>query len=202
MKISRSNAPRVIILTGTCRSGKSTLLFALLRSLRRELLKVAGIIADGLWENGMRSGFNLLDLKSGVFTPLCRRSADGESRGSTPFVFFQEGMAAGEKALSIMNCSSADVVIVDEVGPLEIRGEGWAPYLPPLLALEGPAHLWVVRHTCLEKVQRKWGLEDAEIVDVKEPGAARLLKSFCMGNRRTVAGAVSEMPEKERITLI
>lgn len=180
----RTGRSSVIILTGECRSGKSTLLFALLRSLRRERFKVAGIIAEGLWENGMRSGFNLLDLQSGALTPLCRRVTEDGPRRTTPYVFFEEGMAAGERALSIRQCAGADLVIVDEIGPLEIRGEGWAPCLSPLLALERPLHLWVVRHTCLGEVRRIWGLDDAEVVDVKEAGAARLLKSFCMRNGR------------------
>lgn len=169
----------LIILSGPRGSGKSTLLFTLLPLLRKEKLKVGGIIAQGLWQNGIRSGFNLLDLESGKYTPLCRRSDENGARQPTPFTFFEEGMASGEKALSVQQCSNADVVIVDEVGPLEIQGEGWAPLLSPLLELDRPVHIWVVRHDCVGAVKRIWGLEDVEVVDVNDAGAAGILKNFC-----------------------
>lgn len=91
---------------------------------------------------------------------------------------------------------------MDEVGPLEIRGEGWAPCLPPLLALDGPVHLWVVRHTCLEKVRHAWKLENVAIVDVKEPGAAWLLKSFCMSTGRGAGNPAPRIPEKAEVELV
>jgi nucleoside-triphosphatase len=172
--------PAVTILTGPRQSVKTTLLLALLHNLRSKQLKVAGIIAEGLWQNEIRSGFNLIDLSDGVATPLCRRSTDGGPRQATPFVFCREGIAAGEKALSIERCIDADLVLVDEVGPLEIRGEGWAPRLAPLLELSKPVHLWVVRDTCLETVRDRWRLEHVEIVDVKETSALSRLKTFCL----------------------
>ena len=177
--------PSVIILTGPLRSGKTTLLLALLYYLRRERLTVAGIIAEGLWEKGVRSGFNLLDVAENVITPLCRRAGENGPRGATPYVFSREGMAAGRRALSVERCAAADVIFVDEVGPLELRGGGWAPSLSPLLAVRGPVHLWVVRDSCLDEVKRMWGLEDAEVVDVKGTDALGRLTGLCLRNAQS-----------------
>ncbi|HOI15097.1 MAG TPA: nucleoside-triphosphatase [Geobacteraceae bacterium] len=175
-----SQQPSVIILTGPLRSGKSTLLLALLYYLRRERLTVAGIIAEGLWEKGVRSGFNLLDVAENVIIPLCRRADENGPRAATPYVFSREGMAAGRRALSVERCAAADVVFIDEVGPLEIRGEGWAPSLSPLLDVRDLIHIWVVRESCLDGVKRMWGLEDAEVVDVKETDAVGRLTGLCL----------------------
>jgi len=175
-----SARPSVVILTGSLHSGKSTLLLALLYYLRGEGLKVAGIIAEGLWEKGVRSGFNLLDITDNELTPLCRRAPGNGPAASTPYFFSGEGMAAGRRALSPERCSPADVIIIDEVGPLEIRGGGWAPSLSPLLGLPGPLHLWVVREKCLDEVKRAWGLEGAQVVDVKETDVIGRLKGLCL----------------------
>lgn len=176
----RSEQPSIAILTGQRHSGKTTLLSELLRHLRKEGLRVSGIIAEGLWHNGIRSGFNLVDVSDGSLTPLCRRGNDDEPEQATPYIFNEEGMTAGIRALSGERCANADVILVDEVGPLEIRGMGWAPHLAPLLQLSGPVHLWVVRHACLEQIRDRWQLEHAEIIDVTEESALNRLTGFCL----------------------
>ncbi len=112
--------------------------------LRCEGLKVAGIIAEGLWENGARSGFNLLDITDNELTPLCRAPPETAPAASNSYVFSGEGMAAGrEGPCPRERCSPADVIIVDEVGPLERSGEGdGAPSLSPLLVCRVHCILW------------------------------------------------------------
>ncbi len=86
------------------------------------------------------------------------------------------------KALSPERCTGADDVMVDEVGILESRGFGWANCLDPLLELDGPVHVWVVRNSCLEPVRRKWGLYKAKTVTAEDPDALNRLLSACMAN--------------------
>lgn len=171
--------PKTVIVTGPCQSGKSTLLSAFVRLLREKGMKVAGIIAVGLWRNNRRTGFDLLDISDGRKVPLCRRTADGISIDGLPFAFDQAGLMAGYEALSVGRCTGADVVIVDEVGVLELRGRGWSERLSPMLALDGPVHVWVVRESCLEEVRRRWGLGGAEVVSIEGVGALERLVAAC-----------------------
>jgi nucleoside-triphosphatase THEP1 len=170
----------VVILSGPGQSGKTTLLAALVNRLRREGLKVAGILAEGLWETGIRSGFDLTDLSDSSSTPLCRRRADNGPQSGIPFDFFEDGFAAGIKALSPERCAGADVVVVDEIGFLELDGKGWSPVLRPLLELDGAVHVWVVRHKLLEAVRAVWGLATAQVVTVEGPDALNRLKTACL----------------------
>ncbi len=176
--------PRVIILTGPCQSGKSTLLSALASLLRAKGMKVAGIIAVGLWQDNRRAGFDLIDLADGRATPLCRRTTDDGLIDGVPFGFVNAGLEAGFEALSIERCAEVDFVFIDEVGFLEIRGLGWAGCLVPLLKLDGPVHIWVARGDCLEEVMQKWGLAGAEIVKVEGPDALNRLLSACLEIQR------------------
>jgi nucleoside-triphosphatase THEP1 len=178
--LHKRKAPSVIILAGPVQSGKSSLLTDLACILREKGLKISGIIARGLLENGARSGFDIIDLADGSITPLSRRVPDGKTSNGIPYVFYDSGLAAGMKALSAERCSGADFVMVDEVGILESRGFGWAKCLDPLLELDGPVHIWVVRSGCLEPVCQKWGLYDAEIVMVEEADALNRLLHACM----------------------
>ncbi len=170
----------VTILTGPCQSGKTTLLSALVYLLRKECVTVAGILAVGLWEKDVRSGFNLIDLSDGSTTPLSHRIPDGGLHDGIPFVFYEAGIEAGMNSLSPEKCRSADVVIIDEIGFLELQGKGWASCLPRLLETDGMVHVWAVRGKILDKVRAAWGLEDARIVSVEEDDALNHLKTACL----------------------
>jgi len=170
----------VIILSGPGQSGKTTLLSALVCRLREEGVKVAGILAEGLWENGVRSGFNLIDLSDNSSVSLSRRIPDNDLRNGIPFDFYEAGLSAGMKALSPTRCAGADVVILDEVGYLELQGKGWSSSLQALLEIEGIVHVWAVRRKLLDKVRAAWDLEAARIVSVEEPDALNRLKIACL----------------------
>ena len=157
--------PKTIILTGEPQEGKSTLLANALEKLSD--MQLAGILARGLWKNDLREGFDLIDLASGQTTPLARRNPLA-TPGTIPFTFFEQGMTAGIHALDPIRCRDADLVCVDEVGKLEIKNKGWAPLLPPLLELEHPVHLWVVRRELVEAVSLKWHLTEPTIVSVND----------------------------------
>ena len=56
------------------------------------------------------------------------------------------------------------VVIVDEVGRLELKGRGWAESLDLLLSLPGKPVILTVRDHFLEEVKQRWNLHAAEVV--------------------------------------
>jgi nucleoside-triphosphatase THEP1 len=176
--------PSAVILCGPGQSGKTTLLSALVYQLRKESITVAGILAVGLWEKDVRSGFNLLSLADGSTVPLSHRIPDDGLHNGVPFVFYQAGVEAGMKALSPDTCMDADVVIVDEVGFLELQGKGWASCLPRLLEMEGVVHVWAVRRKLLDEVRAAWDLAAAPIVSVEETDALDRLKTACMGGMK------------------
>lgn len=172
--------PSVVILSGNGQSGKTTLLSALVELLKREELKVAGILAEGLWENGVRSGFNLIDLSDNSSVSLSRRIPDNDLRNGIPFDFYEAGLVAGMNALSPTRCAGTDVVIIDEVGYMELQGKGWSSSLQALLELDGLVHVWALRRKLLDTVLAVWGLTASRIVSIKEPDALNRLKIACM----------------------
>ena len=157
--------PRSIILTGEPQEGKSTLLAQCLERLHD--LHQAGFLAKGLWQNNQRHGFDLINLATGITTPLARRNPSA-APGSIPFTFFRTGMEAGYHALDPKKCTGADLICIDEVGKLEMKNAGWAPFLSPLLTLKHPVHLWVVRKNLVEQVCHKWNLQVPVIISVNQ----------------------------------
>ncbi|MDD3080690.1 MAG: nucleoside-triphosphatase [Desulfobacterales bacterium] len=179
---------RIILVKGNTQSGKSSLIEGLIPVLKQRELKLAGILAKGLWESNTRSGFILIDLKYGKSVPLARR-VKNSGRNTVPFEFFSSGIKTGRRALSVESCAGADIIVVDEVGRLEIAGMGWAPFLTPLLSLNDAVHIWVVRTGLVDDVCRIWNLGQPPQVRADEPNASDRLWNLILEARRKMPRA-------------
>ncbi|WP_078683617.1 nucleoside-triphosphatase [Desulfobaculum bizertense] len=174
-----ASRPQHIFISGSRHCGKSSLLAELVLALSHKDIPCAGILSRGLWEDGIRSGFDLIDLRSRTTTPLSRRIPDA-APGEIPFEFLADGWTAARRALQPERCQSAALVAVDEIGPLEMQGKGFAPLLPPVLELP-VLHVWVVRSALVDAVAAHWDLSP-HVIETQEHGAlTRLLAAVSKG---------------------
>jgi nucleoside-triphosphatase THEP1 len=164
----------LIIVTGPLHSGKTSLLMQFDRKLRDMGWQTAGILAIGLWRNNQRSGFELIDLQTGTKHPLAIRRQFPDER-QVFFDFHEKGMAAGRTALSPERCKGADVVIIDEIGKLEVAGDGWASCIEPLNRLSLTAQIWAVRNSLVDTVIARWKVTPLVVIDCTEPNALNQL---------------------------
>jgi nucleoside-triphosphatase THEP1 len=148
----------LVILAGDTRSGKTTWAGEIVGALRSRGVKVGGMLATGLLTDARRSGFDITDLSTGRTVPLCREGdagAEAEQRWGR-FTFAREGLELGREALTVRGLS-ADVIVVDEVGPLELAGGGWAESLDAIVGRFGGQILVVARLAVVEAVRARWG---------------------------------------------
>ncbi len=164
----RASAPRVLILTGEAGQGKTTAVAAVCRYLRDAGIGVGGVLAPGIWRDGQRWGFDVEDLLDGRRRPLCRRDAAAGPVAVGPFRFLAEGLDLGREALAVTRLRAANVavVIVDEVGPLEMAAQGWAECLDALVAEWPGPMLWVVRRGLVGEVIQRWLPQPRPVLDV------------------------------------
>ncbi len=148
----------VSLLTGPQGSGKTTFLMALAEELRRRGKTPGGIAAPVLLERGERTGYDLLDLETGERVALARKNVAPTGIRTGPFTFDPASIAFGERALTSAAAHGCDVIAVDEIGPLELAGKGWAQSLDSLLRCEPHALLIVVRPDLLQQVTERWNL--------------------------------------------
>ena len=64
--------------------------------------------------------------------------------------------------------SETDIVVIDEVGRLELRGQGWHDSVTDLLGKSGHNIIMTVRREFVEKVRNKWNLENVIVFDVRK----------------------------------
>jgi len=172
---NRVTASPVVILTGEKGEGKTTLCAELVELVRARGGRVAGVLSPGFWDDGVRSGYQVEDLLTGRRKWLARRSEGPCDIRQGPYGFDVGALRFGRQALAAAAGAAPDLIIVDEVGPLELRGDGWGPELDTLQGQQPCAMLWVVRPTLVDEVRRRWPvLEGAPVVHVRQVTALAL----------------------------
>ena len=180
MRHHKQNPPdagnHVILVTGGKHCGKTTLVEVFLASVAGQDLRIAGILARGLWHDHLRSGFDLVNLSDGTTTPLARRRRRPDPQHRMMFDFLDTGLRAGARALDPLLCRQADMVVVDEVGRLEAGGGGWAPHIQALLTLDKPLFILIVRLDCMPRICDRFGLYDPPVIYADTPHALDQLR--------------------------
>jgi nucleoside-triphosphatase THEP1 len=174
----RGRRSPVFILTGGTGSGKTTRAREVVEGLRARGLRVGGILAPGLLEDGRRTGFDLVNLATGESARLAREHGSDAGRHAqwSRFSFEAEGLALGRKALG-PDARTADVVLVDEVGPFELAGGGWAQALDELVRSHAGVVLLVVRASIVDEVERRWGSSDSVVWDAAATAADDIVQA-------------------------
>ena len=82
------------------------------------------------------------------------------------FCFLQSGFDAGLRWLEEdAKDAATSLLILDEVGPLELRGGGFASWCDAHEYYAHVAQLWVVRTGLADEVIRHWSLNNYRVID-------------------------------------
>lgn len=174
------NKPKVFILTGEKHEGKTTYAAALAEALKKRGITIGGFLAPGKFENNRRSEFDILDLKTGNQKPLCSiNRTQGESIG--PFRFDPAGQQFGNQILAPENLEGIELVFIDEIGPLEIKDQGWTAAINNLMDIPNRTHIWIIRKGLVDEAIQKWGLMDVQVFDVNTAKSEVVLDSVVQG---------------------
>jgi nucleoside-triphosphatase THEP1 len=149
----------LILLSAGSGLGKTTFLCDQLARLAAEGRSVGGVVSPAVFEQGRRIGYDLLDLRTGN-RRLLARAVGPDSAAATVGVyrFDDQAMAAGNAAIIAAVQDGLEIIAVDEVGPLEMRGGGWTPALEFALqkCLPGQHLVVTVRPTLADKLPERF----------------------------------------------
>jgi len=163
---------KVFIITGAIGEGKTAWLVKLTGLLRERGVMTGGILALRIMEEGKTTGYDITDIRTGDRTPFLRQTGDAET-GVERFTMDEAGHRAGQRALDPALNRSVDVVIVDEAGPLELRGEGWSERITGILNETRAIIILAVRKNLIQDVTETFGISPTGITDVANGDVVR-----------------------------
>lgn len=175
--------PRALLLwVGPKHSGKTSAAARLARAARSRGFVVAGCLAPSVYLSGRLAGFDIIALGRGRRASLARREVEqGSERG---FRFLAEGLELGRKALSPRAAGNADLVIIDEYGPLELNSQGWRAATDRLMSTTGAVILLVVREELADKVRQLYAGILTRTLRAREQESIREVLTILENNRR------------------
>ena len=140
----------VVVITGWRDAGKTNYCQQAAQTFRTAGFSVSGLLSPGRFVQKQKTGFFALDWSSQE-TRLVASSVPGELSGIQlgPWTFVEQVFAWGNRCLQ--QSDGADVLIIDELGPLEFnRQTGWIASFDLLRRKKYRLALVVVRPECLQ----------------------------------------------------
>ena len=160
---------RVVVVTGPSNGGKTTTVITLVEELRATNVPIFGFVQPGEFADGQKTGFRLRDVATGEETVLATQGERSEGDFGTRFQFSDEGFRLGREALS--RAAPDSVVIIDELGPVELRGQGHMPAVRRALAVPDLlGAVIVVRRALVPSLLAELDASDAVVIDVEDHG--------------------------------
>lgn len=161
--------PGLHIVTGAVNAGKT----ARMKELYRQTSAADGYLSEKIFSHGVFLGYRLVSLRGEEerLLALTKEAFHGQYHEACrlgEFIFSQEAFRFGIQGLLRMHKDPAVCsIFLDEAGPLELRGEGFASILSILLRGEKEIYL-TVRSACLERFLITYGIEEYDLISVPD----------------------------------
>lgn len=131
-------------------------------------MKVAGLLSEKIMTDSHTLGYDLVNLETAEKEIFLRQNADYGSDTIGRFTISAKGLSFGNAVIKSTILSENTIVIIDEVGLLEIGNNGWYESLNDLIEKSGNHIILVVRDIYVQEVKNKWNLKEANIVNINE----------------------------------
>jgi nucleoside-triphosphatase THEP1 len=162
---------KVTLVSGRVDSGKTSLLRRRVAKGDGEYREAAGILSLPVFRNGKKRGYYAYDIAKGEGMVLSSELPLHPSFKFRRFYFSEYGFSfARERILASFH---APVLIVDEIGPLELEGGGFAGVLKECVRGYDGHLVLVVREHLEDEALSAFGLDEFEIsvTSPREEGA-------------------------------
>jgi nucleoside-triphosphatase len=164
---------RVVLLTGPRGVGKTCLCQRVARKAREAGRSCTGVLSPAVLEDGEKTGIRLLDVATQEDRPL---AFSGDESGDVrwgKYRFVRETLDWGADVLK--RGTPCDLLVVDELGPLELKaGQGLVAALDVLSAGGFALALVVVRPELIDELRGRLPDSSVQIVEVTEANRDRL----------------------------
>ncbi|NQT76546.1 MAG: DUF2478 domain-containing protein, partial [Bacteroidetes bacterium] len=158
----------LIVITGEIQQGKTTYLANIIASLREKGIRINGIIARGIHKGEERIGYDLEDISTGGKHIYIRKEYFPGWFRYGKYCFSPEGLEFGKHILQNITEENTDLIVIDEIGPVEMKGRGWADDIERLLSTNQIPQLWVVRKSLFKKAIRQWNVGEVLVIDISK----------------------------------
>ena len=159
-------APSIFLVTGSVQGGKTTFLIELAELLKKRGLIIGGFLAKGSFDKGERSAFVLHNIEDGTELVMASAHETAKWIKYRRFWFNPDAFTLGREWICASLKANPDVIVIDEVGPMEMEGSGWLETLEFLKSSSVPVQLWSVREKLSGEVMEHWSISSEHLIHI------------------------------------
>ncbi len=164
-----------ILIVGQRGEGKTTFVHNLVNELADKNIDFTGFYALGQGEPHLRSGYQLVLLPENCSMQLSTRVGQAGSP-SKSFVFNADAIREGEAKL--LQAKEGEVVVIDEIGQLELNGGVWAQAFTQLVERKANPMVVTVRSINVDSIIRRWNIDNPVVVYIAKVAVRDVVDSL------------------------
>lgn len=155
----------LILLTGAKGSGKTSFCQDVVARARQRGITIAGFLCPATFENGVKTGFFMIDIATNARIPFGKRTSKEAESTVGHWDMDQQALQWADQ--NTQDLSNVDLMIIDEIGPLELEhGAGFQKTLRRLDAANYKTALVVVRPSLIPIAIQRW--PNASVINISE----------------------------------
>lgn len=177
-ELQKQYAKPVFLITGDIASGKTTFCKELIHHLQSKNIPVGGILSERVIQDNVTTGYDLIDISTGNRMIFLRENEGTSTSKIGRFEINTETVEMGKNILHSQNQAKNAIVIIDEVGWLEIQGNGWVQSIELVKSIPDIILVLSVRTEFVNAVIDKFNLEKTLLVDVSRDKAQDIVEKI------------------------
>ncbi len=184
---------QVLLITGERNSGKTLLCKRVVEIARKANWQIKGLISPAILKGDQKAGIGVEDLFTGKRFMLARPPEETDAAAPVR----TEGWVFDERCIAWCNnvleqSTPTDLLVVDEIGPLElVQNNGWTAAIPAVASEKFHLALVVVRDELLHNLQERF--PQADVVRVTTADRIDDLVEQMIGTMMSNQGILGEL---------
>jgi nucleoside-triphosphatase THEP1 len=168
----------IFIVTGEVHEGKSTFVRQFSDFLLKEGKNACGFITRGTFKDGIREDFALFDIKAQKEYPFISSEEVESWVKFKRFYFNPDVFIRGMKIMETCVDDKCDLVILDEIGPMEAEKGGWHEVMNYLVENPDMKQIWVCRDNLAKDFANEMNIPEDNIFSVAKTNLSDLHKKI------------------------
>lgn len=170
IKTMKVQGRKIFIITGPVGGGKTTFAEKIIGLFRERGIAAGGLISRKIKAPDCNTGYDIVNILTDDQVPFLRQDPLCGSERVGRFTICKAGLDEGQKILAGSELPENSFIIIDEVGFLELRNEGWAESITRLFDNSACNIILTTRRALLDRVIEKWEISGAVVFDITTAG--------------------------------
>ena len=152
----------MIIIHGKINQGKTTRIKEIISYLKENNKTIGGFYAEKIIQNKQVIGYDMVLISTNESFPFLRLSGTENQQKIGPYYINDFTLVEGTNQIKKSIINKVDVIIIDEVGKLELHNKGWFIALEKLFTTFTGEIILAVRTDFVKKIIQKWNLKEVK----------------------------------------